>query len=643
MLPSVEQQAVIKALNGFNNVIVDSVAGSGKTTTVLNIAKTYPDTRILLLTYNSKLRHETRERAGECELGNLEVHTYHSFCVRYGAQECFTNEGIIKFLHRLDVTNTTAGANTNTTTIITFPTYDIIVLDECQDMIPLYYKLVKQILRPTTSLCVIGDKYQSIYGYAGADPRFITHADVLYSREFTRLNLNISYRVTTAMAAFINTVLGEERIVAVKQSPLLPKYTICDTLRPGKIIAEIKTLIRTGFAPAEIFILAPSVRSTNDKNPVKKIANKLSLEGIKIYVPMADDCKLDEDVIRGKLVFSSFHQAKGLERRAVIILGFDASYFEFFNKTDPSDRCPNTLYVAMTRAKEYLSVYHDMKSASLSFIDLEKIRQLAIVTGKVSKWCRPAADKVRVIGVTKLTEHIDSELLSACMDMLTYHRIRPAAELIPLPLKSEQVDGFGDTYYEEVSDINGVAIPALYEFRARGVLFGDTPPANITIPKLLELSNQFIGTCSGLNYKVSQIKNYNWLDKSVLIDSYRRCSTELSKCANLRMEVETSCEILGYKITGRMDAVCDDRVIEIKAVSELQPVHFIQLMAYGYCMHGIDGRMPKLHLFNIRTDELIEIENTPEVGKLILEMLVHKKFHNKAILSDEEFFAQVQM
>ena len=36
MLPSVEQQAVIKALNGFNNVIVDSVAGSGKTT-ILNM------------------------------------------------------------------------------------------------------------------------------------------------------------------------------------------------------------------------------------------------------------------------------------------------------------------------------------------------------------------------------------------------------------------------------------------------------------------------------------------------------------------------------------------------------------------------------------------------------------------------------
>ena len=67
-------------------MIVDSVAGSGKTTSVLYIAHTYPEHRILMLTYNARLKFETRSRATALCLGNIEVHTYHSFGVRYMAR-----------------------------------------------------------------------------------------------------------------------------------------------------------------------------------------------------------------------------------------------------------------------------------------------------------------------------------------------------------------------------------------------------------------------------------------------------------------------------------------------------------------------------------------------------------------------------
>lgn len=637
MLPaSDEQRAIVNAIES-SNVIVDSVAGSGKTTTVLHIATTYPNKQILLLTYNSRLRHETRDRMSgiESECNNLEIHTYHSFCVRYIANDCFTDEGINKFL-------------SGTRSLPEF-SYDIVVLDECQDMTPVYYKLVQKILASIAGenkLCIIGDKYQSIYGYAGADARFITLADQLYPREFTKLSLSTSYRVTVPMAAFINNILGIPRINAVerKTPSVLPKYTICDTLRPGRIVAEIKTLLRTGFTPSDIFILAPSVKSTNDKNPVKSLANKLSAEGIKIYVPMADDCKLDDDIMKGKLVFSSFHQAKGLERRAVIVLGFDVSYFTFFNKTDPSDRCPNTLFVALTRAKEYLSVYHDIKQQSLSFVDLNEISNLTVMHGKISRWGGKVTDRIKPIAVSKLTDHLSSTVISQCMQMINVTVLRPSSTLIPLPLKSIQIDAFGDSFYEEVSDINGVAIPALYEYRRSGILLGDTIDTVITIPKLLELSNQFISKTSGLNYKIAQISKYDWLERQVLVDSYKRTSEELSTCSTMQMEVETTCNILGYIINGRMDVICDDRVIEIKAVGELQPAHYIQLATYGYCCYIANNSLPlqyKLHLFNIRTNELVEINFCPVATKKMLELLICKKFHAVGTLSDEQFLANL--
>ena len=45
-----------------NNVLVDAVAGSGKTTTNLYIAKKFHKYNILLLTYNAKLKLETRKK-----------------------------------------------------------------------------------------------------------------------------------------------------------------------------------------------------------------------------------------------------------------------------------------------------------------------------------------------------------------------------------------------------------------------------------------------------------------------------------------------------------------------------------------------------------------------------------------------------
>ena len=74
-----EQKKVLKYLKKDYNLIVDSVPGSGKTTTCLHIAKHFTDLNILLLTYNSRLKDETREKRDLLKLNNLEVHSYHAF------------------------------------------------------------------------------------------------------------------------------------------------------------------------------------------------------------------------------------------------------------------------------------------------------------------------------------------------------------------------------------------------------------------------------------------------------------------------------------------------------------------------------------------------------------------------------------
>ena len=72
-LPAIskDQNNAIQSLKN-NNVLIDSVAGCGKTTTNLYIGKILHDKSILLLTYNAKLKTETREKVAFHDIDNIE-------------------------------------------------------------------------------------------------------------------------------------------------------------------------------------------------------------------------------------------------------------------------------------------------------------------------------------------------------------------------------------------------------------------------------------------------------------------------------------------------------------------------------------------------------------------------------------------
>ena len=181
-----------------NNVIVDSVAGSGKTTTNLYIAKTYPNWSILLLTYNKKLKLETRRRVKAHNLDKVEVHSYHSFCVKYYKRTGYTDTGIRNML------------KTPLAKQLKPFRFDLVILDECQDMTPLYYKLVCKIFRNNiiaARICILGDEHQSIYDFNEADSRYITFADQIFTftgDPWCRINLSESFRLTRQVASFVN-------------------------------------------------------------------------------------------------------------------------------------------------------------------------------------------------------------------------------------------------------------------------------------------------------------------------------------------------------------------------------------------------------------------------------------------------------
>jgi hypothetical protein len=315
--PSPEQQEIIECVkNGFN-VLVDAVAGSGKTTTVLFLAHAVPEKKITLFTYNSRLKAETRERVRALGLTNIEVHSYHSFGVAHYKSQCVTDAD----LNLIMTMNMPLKNNFRP---------NIVIMDETQDMTPLYFQFIHKALtdmnKMTSQLLVLGDNMQCIYDFPqkGADLRFLTMAEQLYTSpyEWKKRNLRTSYRITRPMEYFINeVVLGYPRMKSVKGSAFPVEYITGNVFfkMPEYVYKQIMDLL-TVYKPDDIFILAPSVRTHNEHNPIKILENTLVKRGIPCYVPISDDSELRDEALVNKVVFSSFHQSKGLERKGVHVI-----------------------------------------------------------------------------------------------------------------------------------------------------------------------------------------------------------------------------------------------------------------------------------------------------------------------------------
>jgi superfamily I DNA/RNA helicase len=237
----------------------------------------------------------------------------------------------------------------------------IIVLDETQDMTPLYYAFIKKSIvdmNPSAQLLVLGDTLQCIYDFPqkGADRRFLTLADQVFvsPNTWVRHGLHTSYRITKPMAWYVNErMLGYPRMRSVKPSPFPVRYVTGDPFHsvPNYLCDEIRMMLVTGVVkPDDIFVLAPSIRGTNESNPIKILENLLVKAAVPCYAPMSDDEAIKDDVVKGKVVFSSFHQSKGLERKVVIVGSFSTAYY-FVARDAPREYCPNVLYGVRTRRR----------------------------------------------------------------------------------------------------------------------------------------------------------------------------------------------------------------------------------------------------------------------------------------------------
>lgn len=129
---SAEQSEVVASVLARVNIACEAVAGSGKTTTILHCAEAAPSLKFLLLTYNARLKVQTRQRARQLGLSNLEVHSFHAMGARYYDRTC-RNDEVLRALVDGDKAPHSAIA------------FDCLVIDEAQDLTPLLHRFVLKV------------------------------------------------------------------------------------------------------------------------------------------------------------------------------------------------------------------------------------------------------------------------------------------------------------------------------------------------------------------------------------------------------------------------------------------------------------------------------------------------------------------
>jgi hypothetical protein len=577
--PSSEQQNIIDHIKNGKNVIVDACAGSGKSTTILSCAQQMPNKRFLQITYNSMLRMEIKEKVKQYRLKNITVHTYHSLAVAKYTKEACTDTGIRRILRE------------NMVPISQILPQDVIVLDETQDMTFLYYQLVIKIARDMGTpfqLLILGDYMQGLYEFKGADIRFLTLADRIWAnfsqlttQNFEKCSLKMSYRITNQMAAFVNEVmLGEQRLYACKDGDPVIYIRNTKHILQRIVTYHILELIKKGAKPGDFFVLGASVKGPNSQ--IRRIENSLVEAGIPCHVPMLETDKIDEKVIDGKVVFSTFHSVKGRQRPYVFIVGFDQSYLTHFSKNLDHTICPNTLYVASTRATKQLFILEkgeeNPTDRPLTFLHLthNDMKQKPYIQFKGQArtiFYDPPENEVEELKThhvtpTDLIKFLPESVLEEVSPLLDKIFIRETneseEELIDIPVMIQTKSGF----YEDISDLNGIAIPSIYydylkekwaseteentdnsgetQTEEPNILYGliqdtltntksheylflknllETINPNIeTIEDYLLMANIFVASQEKLYYKLRQIERdeYNWLPPEILSKCKKR-------------------------------------------------------------------------------------------------------------------------
>lgn len=230
---------------------------------------------------------------------------------------------------------------------IPVPVYDHIIVDEAQDVAPLYYALLRRLARGG-SLTLLGDLAQGVYAYRGlSDWDEVRQA--FDGLPYTYAEASESYRSTHEIISFSNRIL--ELLAPPGQPPRLATpferhgapVTLHRLGRSSELLPAVLAALRALHAQGYENIALIAKRPERAAALAKQVAAELG-RPVQLAVEL-------RDAYPGGLVAIPVHLAKGMEFEAVLLVdASDADYAA--NEFDG-----RLLYVAATRALHALHLF----------------------------------------------------------------------------------------------------------------------------------------------------------------------------------------------------------------------------------------------------------------------------------------------
>lgn len=324
---STEQQRMVDLALSGHDVIVDSTVGAGKTTAIQALCSVAGrDRRVLYLTYSKLLKLDAQRRVTGAKVQNYHGIVYPSL-MRAGIR-CAIGQSIGVFNKEFD-----------SLLKHDFPVYDMLVIDEYQDITEEYAQLIRNIksLNPDMVMVLVGDTEQKVKANTRIDTReFATEICV----NPTIVNFSQSFRIGPVVAdqlahAWNKTVIGANTDQVVYYMSYETAFERLKRADPGQVLC-LGT--RNG-------VMSVALNSLEQQQPAKYNKNTVyaSIQGGDSTVNYDDNTA----------VFTTFDASKGLERDICVVFDYTPKNWKTRNGFPNVDHIVmrNIFLVAASRGK----------------------------------------------------------------------------------------------------------------------------------------------------------------------------------------------------------------------------------------------------------------------------------------------------
>ena len=327
---SAEQQRFIGIAHTGKNILVDACIGSGKTTAIQRLCDELPKSkRILYLTYNRLLKIDARARI---QSANTTVTNYHGFA--YGTlKRVGINPGISDLIQAF------------ITAKPPFPPYDLLIIDEYQDIEQEFAEMLDVIkaANPSMQIIAVGDMQQKIYDKTTLDAAKFIHR---FLGDHEQLTFTQCFRLSQGHAAMLGRI-WKKQITGVNQSCVVEEM---DLSQAEEFLSKQD--------PRDILCLGSRNGSLSDTlNELEsKYPDRYNKNTVYASISESGNTRPGPETA----IFTTFDSSKGLERKICVVFDFTESYWQVRLRQPQQsfEILRNIFCVAASRGKEHIIFAH---------------------------------------------------------------------------------------------------------------------------------------------------------------------------------------------------------------------------------------------------------------------------------------------